>query len=143
MNVKIKRLVPSAKLPTKATSGSGAYDIYSTDALSLAPGGRYAFGTGLALEIPLGFVALVCPRSGLAIKQGVTVLNGPGVIDADYRGELKAIVTNHDINNAFAVSNGDKIAQLLFVKAEDVTFDEVDELSSTDRGTGGFGSTGK
>ena len=82
MNVKIKRLSPHAKAPTKATSGSGAYDLYSTDELLLAQEGRYAFGTGLALEIPQGYVALVCPRSGMAIKQGITVLNSPGIVDA-------------------------------------------------------------
>lgn len=143
MKVKINRLVPHAKMPTKATRGSGAYDIYSTDELLLAPEGRYAFGTGLAMEIPDGFVALVCPRSGLAIKNGVTVLNAPGVVDSDYRGEVKAIVINHDLREPLQVSKGDKIAQLLFVKAEAVEFEEAEELSSTQRGAGGFGSTGK
>lgn len=143
MKVKINRLVPHAKMPTRATHGSGAYDIYSTDELLLAPEGRYAFGTGLAMEIPGGFVALVCPRSGLAIKNGVTVLNAPGVVDSDYRGEVKAIVINHDLREPLQVSKGDKIAQLLFVKAEEVEFEEAEELSSTQRGTGGFGSTGK
>ena len=143
MKVKINRLVPHAKMPTRATRGSGAYDIYSTDELLLAPEGRYAFGTGLAMEIPDGFVALVCPRSGLAIKNGVTVLNAPGVVDSDYRGEVKAIVINHDLREPLQVSKGDKIAQLLFVKAEEVEFEEAEELSSTQRGTGGFGSTGK
>lgn len=143
MKVKINRLVPHAKMPTRATSGSGAYDVYSTDELLLAPEGRYAFGTGLAMEIPHGFVALVCPRSGLAIKNGVTVLNAPGVVDSDYRGEVKAIVINHDLREPLFVNKGDKIAQLLFVKAEEVEFEEAEELSSTQRGVGGFGSTGK
>lgn len=143
LKVKFNRLVPHAKMPTKATRGSGAYDIYSTDELLLAPEGRYAFGTGLAMEIPEGFVALVCPRSGLAVKNGVTILNAPGVIDADYRGEVKAIVINHDLREPLFVSKGDKVGQLLFVKAEEVQFEEVEELTSTQRGTGGFGSTGK
>lgn len=143
IKVKINRLVPHAKMPTKATRGSGAYDIYSTDELLLAPEGRYAFGTGLAMEIPDGFVALVCPRSGLAVKNGVTVLNAPGVVDPDYRGEVKAIVINHDLREPLQVSKGDKIAQLLFVQAEEVEFEAAEELSSTQRGTGGFGSTGK
>lgn len=143
LNVKFTRLAPQAKTPTKATSGSGAYDIYSTDELLLAPEGRYAFGTGLAMEIPDGFVALVCPRSGLAIKNGVTVLNAPGVVDSDYRGEVKAIVINHDLVQPLQVNKGDKIAQLLFVRAEQAEFEEVEALSSTQRGAGGFGSTGK
>ncbi len=143
MKVKFNRLVPHAKMPTKATRGSGAYDIYSTDELLLAPEGRYAFGTGLAMEVPDGFVALVCPRSGLAIKNGVTVLNAPGVVDSDYRGEVKAIVVNHDLREPLQVSKGDKIAQLLFVKAEEVEFEEAEVLTSTQRGAGGFGSTGK
>lgn len=143
MKVKFNRLVPHAKMPTKATRGSGAYDVYSTDELLLAPEGRYAFGTGLAMEVPEGFVALVCPRSGLAIKNGVTVLNAPGVVDSDYRGEVKAIVINHDLVAPLHVNKGDKIAQLLFVKAEEVEFEEVEVLTSTQRGVGGFGSTGK
>ena len=143
MKEKFNRLVPHAKMPTKATRGSGAYDVYSTDELLLAPEGRYAFGTGLAMEVPEGFVALVCPRSGLAIKNGVTVLNAPGVVDSDYRGEVKAIVINHDLTAPLHVNKGDKIAQLLFVKAEEVEFEEVEVLSSTQRGVGGFGSTGK
>lgn len=95
------------------------------------------------MEIPDGFVALVCPRSGLAVKNGVTVLNAPGVVDPDYRGEVKAIVINHDLREPLQVSKGDKIAQLLFVQAEEVEFEAAEELSSTQRGTGGFGSTGK
>lgn len=143
MQLKFQRLTPSAKTPTKATSGSGAYDLYSVDELLLAQEGRYAFSTGLAMEIPRGYVGLVCPRSGLAIKQGASVLNAPGVIDADYRGEVKVIMVNHDIINPIRVNRGDKIAQLLIVKAEEVEFEEVEALTSTERGSGGFGSTGK
>ena len=143
MRVKIKRLVPYAKLPTKATNGSGAYDLYSTEASVLPAEERAAFGIGLAMEIPEGFVGLVCSRSGLALKQGIAVLNAPGIVDPDYRGEVKAIVINHDTEQPLVVNSGDKIAQILFVKAEDVIFEEAEELSSTQRGTGGFGSTGK
>lgn len=132
-----------AKTPTKATNGSGAYDLYSTEATVLPAEERTAFGTGLAMEIPEGYVGLVCSRSGLALEQGIAVLNAPGIVDADYRGEVKAIVINHSTTQPLVVSKGDKIAQILFVKAEDVNFEDVEELSSTERGVGGFGSTGK
>ncbi len=143
MKVKFKKLNANAKQPTQATPGSAAYDVYSTDELLLAPEGRYALRTGVALEIPSGFVALCCPRSGLAIKQGMTVINAPGVIDADYRGEVNVLAVNHDLTHPVQINKGDKIAQLLFVRAEEIQFEEVEELSSTQRGEGGFGSTGR
>lgn len=143
LNVKIKRLNERARFPTKATTGSGAYDVYSTEKCSIAPATRRGVPIGLAFEIPLGYVALVCPRSGLALNRGVTVLNGPGVVDSDYRGEVQAILANHDTDNVLQIQPGDKVAQLLFVKAEEADFIETEELSETTRGTGGFGSTGK
>jgi dUTP pyrophosphatase len=143
MKIKFKRLSHTAKVPTKATTGSGAYDLYSVVQTILFPGEREAVDTGIAMEIPEGFVGLICPRSGLAAKQGATVLNGPGVIDSDFRDSVKAIVINQNVKVPWAIEIGDKIAQILFVKAEEVDFEETSELSSTVRGTGGLGSTGK
>ena len=145
MKVKFNRLVPHAKMPTKATRGSGAYDVYSTDELLLAPEGRYAFGTGLAMEVPEGFVALVCPRSGLAIKNGVTVLNAPGVVDSDYRGEVMVIMDNIG-DEPVTISQYDRIAQMVVVhypmSPELIPITNIDD-HKTERGSGGFGSTGK
>ena len=141
MRIPIK-LSEGAKVPTQATPGSNAYDLYSTEDARLEPNGRAAISTGVHLAIPTGYVGLVCPRSGLAIKSGVTVINAPGVVDSDYRGEIKALVINHNIA-AHEVKKNDRVAQILFVKTEEVQFDLASELSNTVRDVGGFGSTGK
>lgn len=142
MKLKYRKTAVNAIAPRRATDESGGYDLFSTEDVTLLPSAIYAVGTGIEMEIPKGYVGLICPKSGLAANRGVTVLNGPGVIDPDYRGEVKAIMINESTRN-LRFAPGDKVAQILFVEAEEVEFEEVEELSSTVRGTGGFGSTGK
>lgn len=145
MKIKIKKLHPEARLPTYATDGSGCFDIYSDDWCDLSCTRSQVIETGLAFEIPEGYVMLVFSRSGHAFKNDVRLANCVGVIDSDYRGELKIKLTRDsafDIWNEFAVARGDRIAQALIVPIPKVSFEEVDELSNTARGTGGLGSTG-
>lgn len=127
--------------PQYATPGSAGCDLISTEEIALAPGKWAAVGTGLHLEIPRGYVGLVCPRSGLAIKHGISVLNSPGVIDSDYRGEVKVILINHGPLR-YTIKKGDRIAQLVFSPFAHVEMRHFEQLSSTSRGEGGFGSTG-
>jgi len=131
-------------LPAYATSGSSGMDIraFIPHPITLAPMERGLFPTGLFLEIPEGFEAQVRPRSGLAIKQGITCLNTPGTIDADYRGEIKVILINLS-NETQKIENGDRIAQLVFQKIEKIEWLETDKLGETVRSDGGFGHTGK
>lgn len=131
-------------LPAYATSGSSGMDIraFIPHPITLAPMERGLFPTGLFLEIPEGFEAQVRPRSGLAIKQGITCLNTPGTIDADYRGEIKVILINLS-NETQKIENGDRIAQLVFQKIEKIEWVETDQLGETVRSDGGFGHTGK
>ncbi len=131
-------------LPAYATSGSSGMDIraFIPHPIKLAPMERGLFPTGLFLEIPEGFEAQVRPRSGLAIKQGITCLNTPGTIDADYRGEIKVILINLS-NETQKIENGDRIAQLVFQKIEKIEWLETDQLGETVRSDGGFGHTGK
>lgn len=131
-------------LPAYATSGSSGMDIraFIPHPVTLAPMERGLFPTGLFLEIPEGFEAQVRPRSGLAIKQGITCLNTPGTIDADYRGEIKVILINLS-NETQKIENGDRIAQLVFQKIEKIEWLETDQLGETVRSDGGFGHTGK
>lgn len=132
------------KLPEYKTVGSAGVDICAnlSQKISLQPLERVLIPTGLFLELPLGTEAQVRPRSGLAFKNGITVLNTPGTIDADYRGEVGVILINLS-KDTFEVNNGDRIAQIVFAKHEVANFELVDELGSTERGEGGFGSTGK
>ncbi len=116
-------------------------DVVSAEDVVIAPGARHAVATGLAVAIPQGFEIQVRPRSGLALKHGITVPNTPGTIDSDYRGELKVILINLG-NEAFAIQRGDRVAQLVFAPVVQAAWDEVAELDATDRGAGGFGSTG-
>lgn len=139
--VKFKRLHPDAKV-VQATKGSAGFDLVATEAIQVSPGDRAMVSTGLALEIPEGYEAQVRPRSGLAAKHGITVLNSPGTIDSDYRGEVKVILHNTG-RFVYSVAAGDKVAQLVVQKVPFVVFEAVDELSSTERGAGGFGSSGK
>lgn len=128
-------------LPAYATSGAAGMDVVAAEALSLAPGARHAVATGFALAIPDGFEVQVRPRSGLALKHGITCLNTPGTIDSDYRGEVKIILAN--LGNApFDIGRGDRIAQLVPAAVQRATLSEVDSLDETTRGSGGFGSTG-
>lgn len=134
----------SNDLPAYATSGSSGMDIraFITAPIQLAPLERTLVATGLFLEIPEGYEAQIRPRSGLAIKQGITCLNTPGTIDADYRGEIKVILINLS-NEVQTINNGDRIAQMVFQKVEQVELVSVENINETVRGAGGFGSTGK
>ncbi len=141
--VRIKRLPHGhgLDLPGYATQGAAGMDVLSAENVILRPGARQAVGTGLAVAIPPGYEIQVRPRSGLALKHGISVPNTPGTIDSDYRGELKVILINHSDDN-FAVQRGDRIAQLVVSPVTLARWHEVEELDSTQRGEGGFGSTG-
>mgnify|MGYP002780189497 FL=1 len=128
-------------LPRYATTGAAGMDVVSAEDVTLAPGARHAVATGLAVAIPPGYEIQVRPRSGLALKHGITVPNTPGTIDSDYRGELKVILINHGAD-PFAIARGDRIAQLVLAPVVQARWQEVAELDRTDRGSGGFGSTG-
>jgi dUTP pyrophosphatase len=139
----IRRLDAAATLPSRAHEGDAGLDLYASEAASLRPGARASVGTGIALEVPPGHAALVLPRSGLAAKHGIALVNAPGLIDAGYRGEVRVLLHNTDAAEEFEVSAGDRIAQLLlvpFVTADPV---EVQELAASERGAGGFGSSGR
>lgn len=141
--VEVKRLAHGGglPLPAYATQGAAGMDVVSAEDVTIAPGERHAVATGLALAIPQGYEIQVRPRSGLALKHGITVPNTPGTIDSDYRGELKVILINLG-DEPFAIARGDRIAQLVLAPVVQAAWDEVDELDATDRGEGGFGSTG-
>ena len=143
MRVLIQRLSHASDLPlpSYATEGSAGLDLLAAEAIELAPGARAAVACGIAIALPHGYEAQVRPRSGLALKHGVTVLNAPGTIDCDYRGEVKAILINHG-TEPFAIARGMKIAQMIVARCEQVVLEDVSELSDTARGAGGFGSTG-
>lgn len=149
-NLKVKRLVENAILPTRATEGDAGLDLYASVPETVRQGRVTAVSTGIAIEIPHGYVGLVHPRSGLAAEYGITVVNAPGTIDAGYRGEVKVLLTSLDNrlspSNAifgFGISPGDRIAQLVIQRVELPDAVEVDELSDSVRGAGGFGSTGQ
>ena len=141
--VKLKRLPhgEGLPLPAYATAGAAGMDVVSAEDVVLAPGARHPVATGLSLAIPDGFEIQVRPRSGLALKHGITVPNTPGTIDSDYRGELKVLLINHGAE-PFVIARGDRIAQLVLAPVVQAAWDEVDELDVTARGAGGFGSTG-
>ncbi len=141
--VQVKRLAHGAglPLPAYATSGAAGMDVVSAEDVLIAPGARHAVATGLALAIPQGYEIQVRPRSGLALKHGITVPNTPGTIDSDYRGELKVILINLG-EEPFAIQRGDRVAQLVLAPVVQAAWDEVAELDETERGEGGFGSTG-
>jgi len=146
-DVKVKLLplehAVGLQLPTYATDQSAGMDLSAalTEAIELGPGDRALIPTGLSIALPPGYEAQIRPRSGLAVKNGVTVLNSPGTIDADYRGEIKVILINHG-QKSFTVERGMRIAQMVVEKYETVGWQVVDSLEETDRGEGGFGSTG-
>ena len=143
VQVLIKRLDPGVPLPSYAKGGDAGADIVTAIDITLAPGERSLVPTGISIALPDGYVALVHPRSGLAIKHGVTMVNAPGTVDAGYRGELQCIMINHDPKEAITFHKGDRIAQLVIQKVERAEFIEVEELPGSGRGTGGFGSTGR
>lgn len=141
--VRIMRLGNSEGLPLPAyeTAGAAGMDLRAAEVAVLKPGGRYLMPTGFSVALPVDFEAQVRPRSGLAVKHGVTVLNAPGTIDCDYRGEIKVPLINHGSVD-FVISRGDRIAQMIVAPVARITFDEVATLDVTPRGTGGFGSSG-
>lgn len=141
--VTIKRLPhgEGLDLPRYATPGAAGMDVVSAEDVILAPGARHAVATGLAMAIPQGFEIQVRPRSGLALKHGITVPNAPGTIDSDYRGELKVILINHG-DEPLAITRGDRVAQLVLAPVIQGRWEEVEQLDDTVRGSGGFGSTG-
>ena len=141
--VELKRLPhgEGLDLPRYATDGAAGMDVVSAEDVTLEPGARHAVATGLSVAIPHGFEIQVRPRSGLALKHGITVPNTPGTIDSDYRGELKVIMINHGAE-PFAIARGDRVAQLVLAPVTQASWVEVDELDATSRGAGGFGSTG-
>jgi dUTP pyrophosphatase len=142
LEVLIRRLTPEVPLPTYALPGDAGADIVTTVDVRLAPGQRQVVPTGVAIALPEGYAAFVHPRSGLAARAGMSLVNAPGTIDAGYRGEIKVIVINHDPVHDLVLERGDRIAQLVFQKVERARFVEVSELPGSERGSGGHGSTG-
>ena len=143
MAVLIKRLDPSVPLPTYAKAGDAGADLTTRIDLTINPGERMLVPTGISIALPNGYVALVHPRSGLAIKHGISMVNTPGTIDAGYRGELQVILINHDLAQSVSFKKGDRIAQLVIQKVEHADFVEVENLPGSERSVDGFGSTGK
>ena len=143
ITLKVKKLDAGLPTPRYANPGDAGLDLYSAEDVSLQPGQRALIATGLAIAIPEGYAGFVQPRSGLAAKQGFSIVNTPGLIDSGYRGELKVIGINTDNESTIEVKRGDRIAQLVIQEVPVVTIDEVDELDDTARSSGGFGSTGK
>ena len=131
-------------LPKYMTSGAAGLDLYAcvTESIEIEPGSTALVPTGLAIEIPKGYEAQIRPRSGLALKWGITLLNSPGTIDSDYRGEIKVIIINHG-REIFTINRGDRIAQMVFCQVAAASLEVVDELSSSGRAKGGFGHTGR
>ncbi|MDD5800707.1 MAG: dUTP diphosphatase [Coriobacteriales bacterium] len=138
----IRRLDPTVQLPSYAYEGDAGLDLRSNEDVDLAPFERRLISTGLAIAIPEGYAGFVQPRSGLALREGLSMANTPGLVDAHYRGELKVCAINLDPNNTIHVSRGERIAQLVIQAVPTVTLCEVDQLDQTDRGEGGFGSSG-
>jgi dUTP pyrophosphatase len=136
------KLNEKATLPTRAHDNDAGLDLYAAESARLAPGARVSVGTGLAVEIPEGVGGLVLPRSGLALKHGVTLVNSPGLIDPGYRGEVRVLLLNTDRTQEFQISPGDRIAQLLLVPVVHASPHQADALDESIRGQGGFGSTG-
>ncbi|WP_416446781.1 dUTP diphosphatase [Leucobacter sp. HNU] len=134
--------IRAEQIPSYAMPGDAGADLRSTESVLLAPGERRLVGTGVSIALPEGFAAFVMPRSGLAAKHGVTVVNAPGTVDAGYRGEIKVALLNTDRTSAFQVESGDRIAQLVVMPVVRAEFVAVDELPESSRGAGGFGSTG-
>lgn len=142
IDIEFVLLDPRATVPTYAREGDAGADLTCIDDVKIAPGERCVVRTGLAIAIPLGFVGLVHPRSGLAVKHGITIVNTPGTIDAGYRGEIMICLLNTDSNETFTMPAGSRIAQLVVQPVMFAAFHQVDSLKDSERGTDGFGSTG-
>ncbi len=143
MELRVQRLSDRARLPTRAHDGDAGLDLYAAEAATIEPGQRLAVATGIAVEIPRGHAGLVLPRSGLAARHGIALVNAPGLIDAGYRGEVKVLLLNTDRSAGFEVSAGDRIAQLVLVPIAEPDPLEVDEMVASARGGSGFGSSGR
>ena len=143
MDVLIKRLDESMRLPSYAKAGDAGADLATRIDFTIQPGERMLVPTGISIALPNGYVALVHPRSGLAIKHGISMVNTPGTVDAGYRGELQVILINHDLTQSVSFKKGDRIAQLVIQKVERAQFVEVENLPGSERSADGFGSTGK
>lgn len=142
ISVAIKRLDPSVEVPSYAYAGDAGLDLRANEEVVLQPFERKLISTGIAVAIPEGYAGFVLPRSGMALKRGLSLANTPGLIDAHYRGELKVIAVNLDAHEPIVIERGERIAQLVIQKVPVVTLCEVAELDETDRGAGGFGSSG-
>jgi len=142
VSLRVRRLHPAAVLPTRAYPGDAGLDLHALDGATLGPGQRASIPTGIAVEIPDGHAGLVLPRSGLAARHGIALVNAPGLIDAGYRGEIRVLLLNTDRDATYEIAPGDRIAQLLLIRHETPMLIEVDELAESERGGGGFGSSG-
>ena len=142
VRVAVRRIDPDLPLPSYAHPDDAGADLYAAVDVELAPGARALVPTGIAIALPPGYVGLVHPRSGLAHRLGVTVLNAPGTVDAGYRGEIQVNLINHDVERVAVIHRGDRIAQLVVQRVERADFDDVEELPGSVRGAGGHGSTG-
>jgi len=144
LQVPFHRLVPNARMPERAHPGDAGYDLRSVEETELAPGGRTLVRTGISVAIPEGYAGLVLPRSGLAVRHGISLVNTPGLIDSGYRGEIQVPLINHDRRETFLIEEGARIAQLVLVQVAAPIFSKVEFLEATTdgRGEGGFGSSG-
>ena len=142
MSLRVRRLDPQAVVPTRAYPGDAGLDLHALEPVVLGPGERASIPTGIAVEIPDGHAGLVLPRSGLAARHGIALVNAPGLIDSGYRGEIRVLLLNTDRHHPYEFEPGERIAQLLLIRYEAVEVVEVDELPGSARGIGGFGSSG-
>lgn len=142
VDVRIRRLDPGVPIPAYAHPGDAGADLVTTSDVVIGPGERAVVGTGVAVGLPEGYAAFVHPRSGLALRSGLSVVNTPGTIDAGYRGEIRVVLINHDLREPITLARGDRIAQLVVQRVEHAAFAEVADLDETARGEGGYGSSG-
>ncbi len=143
MRLPVVRLDPDLPVPGYARAGDAALDLLAAEDLMLKPGERGAISTGIAVAIPWGYAGFVHPRSGRALNEGLALVNAPGLIDSGYRGEIKVLVVNLDLSSPVYIRRGEKIAQLVIQRVEEMELDEVESLPPSERGVGGFGSTGR
>jgi dUTP pyrophosphatase len=142
VRLEVRRLHPAAVLPTRAHPSDAGFDLHAVESVTLGPGARAMVPTGIAIALPEGHAGLVLPRSGLAARHGIALVNAPGLIDEGYRGELRVLLLNTDRTEPFAIAPGDRIAQLVLVRVSLADAVEVEALDATERGDGGFGSSG-